>query len=116
MERFSGPDYSLSLLKVNGSELTVATALNRRARRKGLLGLDELDEGFALSIREPLVHMLGMRFPIDLVWLGAGNRIVRIDRNVAPGPRLKGCLRSVRCLEMAAGQADALSLKEHQTL
>jgi uncharacterized membrane protein (UPF0127 family) len=46
-----------------------------------------------------------MRFPLDLIWLGADGKPVRIDREVAPR-RLRNCLRARSVIEVNAGQAD----------
>jgi Uncharacterized ACR, COG1430 len=61
--------------------------------------------------REPLViprcrsvHTFGMRFRLDLVWLGRGGRVLRIDRDVPPW-RVRSCRGAVEVLEVAAGRA-----------
>jgi uncharacterized membrane protein (UPF0127 family) len=51
------------------------------------------------------VHTFAMRFPLDLVWLGAEGRAVRVDRSVPPR-RLKSCLRARAVVETPAGGAD----------
>ena len=50
------------------------------------------------------VHTFGLRFPIDLVWLGEGGRVVRVDRGVGPW-RLRSCREAIEVLELAAGEA-----------
>jgi hypothetical protein len=45
-----------------------------------------------------------MRFALDLVWLGRGGRVLRIDRDVPPW-RLRSCRGAVEVLELAAGGA-----------
>jgi uncharacterized membrane protein (UPF0127 family) len=52
------------------------------------------------------VHTFGMRFPLDLIWLGADSRPVRVDRAVAPR-RMKACRRARSVVEVAGGTADA---------
>lgn len=59
-----------------------------RGRRARLLGLARL----AAPPDEPLflprcrsVHTYGMRFPLDLLWLGREGEVVRVDRGVPPG-------------------------------
>jgi uncharacterized membrane protein (UPF0127 family) len=87
--------------------LTVIQARTHRSRNLGLARLDWLDPDWALHIPgTPSVHTFGMRFALDLVWLGRGGRIVRVDRNVPPR-RMRGCLRARAVVETNAGRADA---------
>ena len=53
------------------------------------------------------VHTFGMRFAIDLVWLGRGGRVVRVDRGVRPW-RVRSCGEAIEVLELAAGRADEM--------
>jgi uncharacterized membrane protein (UPF0127 family) len=101
-ERFDGlPRRSLT------HGLTVVEARTSRSRRRGLARLDALPPDHALLIpRCPAVHTFGMRFALDLIWLGKGERVVRVDRNV-PTKRMRACLRARAVIETMAGQADA---------
>jgi uncharacterized protein len=86
--------------------LRVAQALSRASRLKGLARLDAIPAGVALHLpRCRSVHTFTMRFPLDLVWLGADGRAVRVDRSVPPR-RLKTCLRARAVVETPAGGAD----------
>ena len=86
--------------------LRVAEAATRRARGLGLARLDALPGDQALLIRRcRSVHTVGMRFPLDLVWLDGEGRPVRVDRDVRPR-RLRTCLGARAVLECAGGQAD----------
>lgn len=60
------------------------------------------------------VHTFGMRFALDLVWLGAGGAVVRIDRGVRPW-RVRSCRRARSVLELRSGPAEELAavLAEH---
>jgi uncharacterized membrane protein (UPF0127 family) len=87
--------------------LTVVEARTSRSRRRGLARLDAVPPDHALLIpRCPAVHTFGMRFPLDLIWLGKGERVVRVDRDV-PAMRMRACLRARSVVETTAGQADA---------
>ena len=87
--------------------LRVFEAGRRRERLAGLAGLDAIGEDEALLLpRCRSVHTFGMRFALDLVWLGAHGEVVRVDRDVAPR-RLRTCLRARSVVECAAGRADA---------
>jgi uncharacterized protein len=87
--------------------LRVAQAQRFGARRRGLAGLEAIDprEGLQLP-RTRSVHTFGMRFALDLVWLGRDGGVVRVDRTVPPR-RLRTCLRARSVVEVAAGHADA---------
>src|SRR4051794_15076932 len=88
-------------------DLRVAEASTRASRLKGLAGLDALPGDQALHIpRCRSVHTFTMRFPLDLVWLGADGEPVRVDRDVPPR-RARTCLRARSVVECGAGRADA---------
>jgi uncharacterized membrane protein (UPF0127 family) len=71
-------------------------AVSRRARLLGLALLAGIPDGAGLLIpRCRSVHTVGMRFPLDLTWLDARARVVRVDRAVRPW-------RIVTCKEAAA--------------
>ncbi len=87
--------------------LTLVEANTGKARRRGLAGLDSLPGDQALLIpRCPAVHTFGMRFALDLIWLGKAGAVVRVDRGVAPR-RMRACLRARSVVETVAGGADA---------
>lgn len=87
--------------------LTLYEAATRRARARGLAGLDALPAGSALRLAPcRSVHTFGMRFALDLLWLDANGRIVRVDEGVAPR-RLRTCLRARAVVEVPAGDAPA---------
>ena len=73
----------------------------RGARRLvGLTGRRSLASGTALEIpRCRSVHTFGMRFRLDLVWLDAERRVVRIDRAVPPW-RVRSCRQARAVLEL----------------
>ena len=75
------------------------------ARRRGLAKLDALPADVGLHIhRCSSVHTFGMRFGLDLIWLGREG-IVRVDRGVPPR-RQRLCLRAKSVVEVAEGGAD----------
>jgi hypothetical protein len=90
--------------------------LTRAAARRGLLGRSGLGQGQALLLKDGLVHMVGMRFPLDLVFLDRRSRVVKVCYGVRPGPRLKGSLRARHTLEMAVGEAERAGFCEGQRL
>jgi len=83
-------------------------------RLRGLLGRPSLGPGAALVIeRCGAVHTVGMRFPIDVVFLDRAWRVVRVVRNVRPGRLMVwGGWRAVRVVESEAGCLDVAALGE----
>lgn len=72
-------------------------------RRRGLAKMEPMPPDHALHIvRTNSVHTFGMRFALDLVWLGRGGRVVRIDTSV-PARRMKTCIRARSVIEAHAG-------------
>jgi uncharacterized protein len=102
IERFAGlPHRSLR------GGLTVVEANTGKSRRRGLSRLDSLSGDHALLIPKcPSVHTFGMRFALDLIWLGKASVVVRVDRDVPPR-RMRICTRARSVVETAAGEADA---------
>ena len=86
----------------------VAIARRLLQRMRGLLGLRGLPAGCGLLI-EPCnsIHMLGMRFPLDVIFLDRQWRVVSLHRAVQPGRWMVwGGRGSYRVLEIAVGGAD----------
>jgi uncharacterized membrane protein (UPF0127 family) len=79
MRRFD----SLALRVVAGNEVPVASGV--RARLLGLALLEREAAGPGLLIpRCAAVHTFGMRFPLDVYFLGAGDEILDLRRAVPP--------------------------------
>jgi len=100
-ERFAGlPSRPL------GDGLVVVEAATALARLRGLAGLRALDGHAGLLLpRTRSVHTIGMRFALDLVWLGREG-VVRVDRDVAP-LRHRAAWGARQVVEVPAGRADA---------
>jgi uncharacterized membrane protein (UPF0127 family) len=100
-ERLSG----LPAETVDG-DLVIHLARGYGERRRGLARMDPMPADHALRIpRTNSVHTFGMRFALDLVWLGRDGRVVRIDHAV-PSGRVKLCLRARCVVETRAGHGD----------
>jgi len=106
-----------SLLKVKVQNLTrgvvlaceVEVADTSRKRRKGLLGRTSLSEGEGLWITPcEAIHTIGMKFPIDVLFLGRDRKVIKLKEAVPPG-RIAVCLRAHSVLELPAGTAAATS-------
>ncbi|MDP9994161.1 uncharacterized membrane protein (UPF0127 family) [Variovorax boronicumulans] len=80
-------------------------------RTRGLLGRPRLaaSEGL-LIMRCSSVHTVGMRYPIDVVFLDRHGGIARVVESLRP-MRVAMCLRATHVLELAAGQARRLALR-----
>jgi len=80
-------------------------------RTRGLLGRPRLaaSEGL-LIMRCSSVHTVGMRYPIDVVFLDRHGGIARVVESLRP-MRMAMCLGATSVLELAAGQARRLALR-----
>jgi uncharacterized protein len=86
------------------------------ARMRGLLGRDSLAPGAGMLLtREPSVHTMFMRFPIDAVFLDKANAIVKVVHDLRPW-RAAGARRAAAVLELPAGAAAAAGLEPGMTL
>ena len=83
--------------------LVLHEAAGPRARLLGLAGLAGLPAAHGLWLPATRsVHTLGMRFPLDLLWLDGAGAPVRLDQHVGPA-RLRTCRRARSVIEVAAG-------------
>ena len=73
-------------------------------RLKGLLGTASLPPGEGLLIAPcNSIHMFGMKYAIDCVFLDADNRVVGLVENIAPGKMSRVFAPAKQCLELPAG-------------
>lgn len=92
-----------------GDGLVVHEATTWASRRDGLSGLPELPVAWGLHIAPcRSIHMFGMRFPLDLVWVDKDGGVARVDTDVAPR-RMRTCLKARSVIEVAAGQGEAFA-------
>jgi uncharacterized membrane protein (UPF0127 family) len=107
---------SAALRALNQSRATVLCARLEEAggmagKSRGLLGRDGLqgDEGmlFEAGKMEPFMcmHMLFMRFAIDIVFLDRAGKVIRINHNLRPWRISSVVWRARKVLELAAGSA-----------
>ena len=91
--------------------LEVDVAATRATRRRGLLGRESLGatEGLLLTPCKA-VHTVGMRFPIDLIFIDRDGRAVRIVPALAPW-RIAMSARAKAVIELAAGTAAAADIR-----
>jgi uncharacterized membrane protein (UPF0127 family) len=84
-------------VRLHGMEVRVAATA--RARLLGLAGLRARPPCGLLLPRTRSVHTFGMRFPLDLVWLNARGRTVRVDMAVPPR-RVRWCAAANSVVEL----------------
>jgi uncharacterized membrane protein (UPF0127 family) len=86
------------------------------SRLRGLLGRRELPQGDGLLLSpSSSVHTLFMRFPIDVVFLDGGLRVVAVVDDVRPW-RLASRKGARHVLELPAGEARRRGLEAGQQL
>jgi uncharacterized membrane protein (UPF0127 family) len=86
------------------------------ARLRGLMAAARLPAGSGLLLpRTRSVHTHFMRFPIDVVFLDADNRIVSITASLRPW-RAAASKRARAVLELAANECERLGLREGDVL
>ncbi|MDP9265195.1 MAG: DUF192 domain-containing protein [Chloroflexota bacterium] len=78
------------------------------SRGIGLLGRSRLADGEGLLItRTSTITMLGMRMPIDAVFLDREGRVVKVRPRLRPWSLAIGAPSAAGVLELAAGAASA---------
>ncbi|HEY3421848.1 MAG TPA: DUF192 domain-containing protein [Methanocellaceae archaeon] len=88
----------------------------------GLMFRKRVPESFAMVFtmkrdNRDGIHMLFVRFPIDVVFLDKDKRILDIHRNLKPWTGLAFSKKAFRyAMEMPAGAADRSSLREGERL
>jgi uncharacterized protein len=86
------------------------------ARARGLLGRKELPAGEGILIRPGFsIHTFFMRFPIDAVFLDRSGLVVDVVGRLKPW-RTATRLRARAVLELAAGEAERLTLRAGERL
>ncbi len=92
------------------SNLEVAETFS--ARSKGLLGRSSLVVGEGLLIRPCKgVHTIGMKFPIDVVFLDYSNNVIGLCKDLQPNRMTSIRLRASSVLELPVGTVAATALK-----
>jgi uncharacterized membrane protein (UPF0127 family) len=87
------------------------TAFDSESRRKGLLARVSLPHSTALIIAPTnAIHTFFMKFPIDIVFVSKGGRVLKI-RSSVPAWRMTGSLRAFAVLELAAGSLNGSDIK-----
>lgn len=107
-----------------GSKVVRATLANTGPLRvEGLLGWTAIndDSGMLLDfVHEGIyaIHMQGMKFPIDAVWIDASDKIRLIYENIVPdsGLNYPSMFPSRYCLELKAGFCKRYNVRSGQKI
>ena len=87
------------------------------SRFKGLMFVKEIEDNYALHITPcNQIHMLNMRFALDVIYLGQNGRVVKIDENVQPGKICKTVRNAKSVIEMKASAAAKLGISQGDVL
>lgn len=108
-------------IKVAGTGAVLGTRVEHAnsfwTRFKGLMGRKTLPQGDGLLIVPcNSIHMMGMKFSIDALFLSRDGVVMKVASDCLPGsfgPMVKGA-RAV--LELPAGTAEAAGVKESDRL
>ena len=85
--------------------------------RRGLMFVEEIEDNYALHITPcNQIHMLNMRFALDVVYLDPNGRVVRIDENVQPGKICKTVKQAKSVIEMKAFAAAKFGISQGDIL
>ena len=96
--------------------LDVMVARTLLARMRGLLARPALLAGQGMLILPcNMIHTLGMRYPIDVVFLRRDGMVLRVASAVAPR-RMRAHLGAHCVLELAAGEAARCAIVPGLTL
>lgn len=78
------------------------------SRLCGLLGTSVLPAGAGLLL-EPCssIHMLGMRYALDVLFLSWEDQVLKVVENMRPGGRFAVCSKAAKALELPAGTISA---------
>ncbi len=122
---YTGPDPNVTSAAVTlGDKTLLAVVANTdSSRAKGLLGWDRVTEGAGMLLDfgtegQHAVHMQGMKFPIDAVWIDSKGVIRLIYQEILPNsgliyPSMFPCRY---CLEIKAGLCEKYGIKMGQTV
>lgn len=107
------------IIKKNSQIITdnARRADNFFTRFKGLMFVKEIEDNYALHITPcNQIHMLNMRFALDVIYLSENGRVVKVDENVQPGKICKTVRNAKSVIEMKAFAAAKLGISQGDVL
>lgn len=95
------------MLVVEGRVVSPAVvAAMRQQRRRGLLGLDGF-EGAMWFPKTRSIHTFGMKFSIDVAFVGRHRRVLRVLNNLSPNRLPLPCFGAQAVFEAEAGSFES---------
>lgn len=86
-------------------------------RFRGLMFRESIEQDYALVITPcNQIHMLNMKFAIDVIYLAESGEVVKIERNVQPGKICKTVKQAKSVIEVNAFAAARLGIREGDIL
>jgi len=111
------------MVALGGRTIQAVVADTDRALREGLLGWDRItdEDGMLLDftvLGQYAIHMQGMKFPIDAVWIDSTGVIKLVYEDIAPhsGRVYPSMIPCRYCLEIKGGFCKKYGVKEGQTV
>jgi len=101
------------LIKRSGDVLVqdLESADNSWTRFKGLMFRSSLPKQGGLWLTPcSSIHMMFMRFPIDVIWLNSNRVVLKVSSGVAPWYGMAFCWNAWTALELPAGNAEAVQV------
>ncbi|PKM49366.1 MAG: hypothetical protein CVV02_16385 [Firmicutes bacterium HGW-Firmicutes-7] len=96
---------NIFLIDDRGLEYLVATrviiATSEQARRVGLIGMETLPPYYGMLLYPcNAIHMRGVKFPIDVIYMDKNMQVVRVVRSINPEETDKGHHEAYYTLEL----------------
>ncbi|MGI5879201.1 MAG: DUF192 domain-containing protein [Syntrophomonadaceae bacterium] len=92
-------------------------ANNFGSRLKGLLGKKNMGNwGALILVPCDMVHTIGMRFNIDIIFIDRGGEVLKIIKNLKPNRIAPRVPAGWAVIEMTGGMADISGIKPYQVL
>ena len=86
-------------------------------RRTGLLQHPGLEPGQGLWIVPcEAIHMIGMKFPIDVIFLSKKKQVLKVRSAVKPGWHFSACLTAHSVLELPVGTIEGTGTEKGDQL
>ena len=86
-------------------------------RFRGLMFRKSIDDDYALYITPcNQIHMLNMRFPIDVVYLSESGEVIKTDVNVQPGKICRTVKNAESVIELRSFMSEQLGIRAGDTI
>ena len=83
----------------------------------GLMLRKSIPGDYGLLIRRcNQIHMMNMRFPLDIIYLSRENEVIHTDRNIQPGRIGKPVRNAADVIEVTAGTCEKLTIERGMRL